>query len=618
MLALTAALILGQTPSASADWIRFPNDPSVVDAKRDLGAKGDGITDDTDALQKGLDLTTGIGGGAHRVLYLPVGTYRITRTLVVNSALGPWLYGASRRRTVIRLADGRTGVTAAIRTHPRDGGDTSADWFMRNIRNLTIDVGNNPEVDGIRWAATNTGILKNVTVRGNGKIGIHTGFIGQTGPNLIQNVTVDGFQTGIASNWAWGQTLSDVQILNAKRRGLSVVANVIGAEGLTVRNTPEPIVLEIPNDWYWWGGVLAIVNSNLQGSDPSQPAIRNQSVLYARNVTTSGVSRSIESNSPKGSVDAAKVGEYTSHDARSSFPSPGASLGLPILRTPEVPWENNPSKWLCADDYGVIAGDGKDDTAAFQKAFDAAAKLKKTVVYIRGVVGREPNWMNLAGRVRVKAPVRHVLGLGWARILNDGNGSFVVDDQSAPLVRFAHIDAFGGPPVSIINRSQKNTLIVESCGVAVVGEGRGNIFLNDVPGDIHLRSKGQSAWARHYNPEGTQPEGLVRNAGGNLWALGVKSEGGGVKFKTTDGGSTEVLGMFMYGPGLDDNYPHPMFDTVNSRLSVAGLRELCFTKATYAIKGREVRGSETKTITTVPGEHGWIGWALYSAYPARN
>jgi hypothetical protein len=56
--------------------------PSWADVKRDYGASGDGQTDDTTALQKALD-------DLHRedrkffVLYLPAGTYRVTRTLIL-------------------------------------------------------------------------------------------------------------------------------------------------------------------------------------------------------------------------------------------------------------------------------------------------------------------------------------------------------------------------------------------------------------------------------------------------------------------------------------------------------------------------------------------------------
>jgi len=51
----------------------------VVDAKRDFGAKGDGVTDDTEALRKALDAARTHGQGA--LAYLPTGTYVISDTL---------------------------------------------------------------------------------------------------------------------------------------------------------------------------------------------------------------------------------------------------------------------------------------------------------------------------------------------------------------------------------------------------------------------------------------------------------------------------------------------------------------------------------------------------------
>ena len=142
-----------------------PKDESVLDAKRDFGAKGDGTADDTEALQRAIEASCG-SDKAHRgktnALFLPNGTYRVTKSLVVKAALGPWLYGESRDGVVIKLDDGVKDVTCVLRTHPNEKGPTSADWFMRNLRNFTVDVGNNPETDGIRYYATNSGILKNV------------------------------------------------------------------------------------------------------------------------------------------------------------------------------------------------------------------------------------------------------------------------------------------------------------------------------------------------------------------------------------------------------------------------------------------------------------------------
>lgn len=169
------------------DKIAFPRDDSVLDLRRDFGAKGDGAADETEALQSGFEASCRSKGKQSKVLFIPNGVYRVSRTLVVKPSVGPWVYGESRDGVVIRLADGitDTNCTAVLRAHPQEKGKTSADWFMRNFRNLTIDVGNNPGIDGIRWYGNNTSILKNIRIMGRGKIGINSGFLDQSGPNLV-------------------------------------------------------------------------------------------------------------------------------------------------------------------------------------------------------------------------------------------------------------------------------------------------------------------------------------------------------------------------------------------------------------------------------------------------
>ena len=603
----------------------FPEDRCVLDVKRDLGAKGDGRADDSDVLQRALDIGSGRDKeaakefGKHtRVVFLPNGTYRLTKSLVVNSAVGPWLYGESRDGVVLKLDDGAKGVTAVLRTHPREKGPTSADWFMRNLRNFTVDAGSNPETDGIRYYATNSGILKNVRIVGKGKVGVNAGFLDQSGPNLIQDVEIDGFERGIQSQWVWGGTLSRVKIRNCRNEGVYVSANVLAVEDLTVENTPVGIVNEVPNNWDFWGGIVAITGGRFSGGRADGAAIVNRSKLYARNVEATGFARAIESKGSGGVCEGLRVEEFASSKARKLWDdAPDGALKLPIKREPEVAWEHDRARWICVDDFGAVAGDNRDDSDAIERAFAVAAKEGKTVVYFRGIGGGDPNWYDLDRTLRVPAPVRMVMGLGFGRVLDEhGKGAgFVVDDASAPVVKFQNLDSFGGPPVTLTNASAKGTLVVESCGVKVVGDGGGDIFMTDCPAGLHLKRKGQSCWTRHLNPEGESDTGLVQNDGGTLWCLGVKHEGRGVRFATRNGGATEILGLFNYGGTKDENDPRPCFIVDNAQFSLAGIRELAFNQHTFLNKVRETRGSETRLYhkNTVQ-EHGWIGWSLFSAW----
>ena len=76
VIALTTALAFGIAPGDEEFVGPFPSWKNV---KTDYGAVGDGKTDDTAAIQKGLDDLQ-----LHKdsvVLYFPAGTYRITETV---------------------------------------------------------------------------------------------------------------------------------------------------------------------------------------------------------------------------------------------------------------------------------------------------------------------------------------------------------------------------------------------------------------------------------------------------------------------------------------------------------------------------------------------------------
>ena len=96
-LSSTAAMAQDEFVGPFASW---------ANAITQYGARGDGVTDDTAALQRALnDLGT---SGHSSVLFLPAGTYRITATLLMTSQIGVGVLGADPD-TVTILWNGPAG-----------------------------------------------------------------------------------------------------------------------------------------------------------------------------------------------------------------------------------------------------------------------------------------------------------------------------------------------------------------------------------------------------------------------------------------------------------------------------------------------------------------------------
>ncbi|MGZ8901491.1 MAG: glycosyl hydrolase family 28-related protein, partial [Limisphaerales bacterium] len=337
--------------SLHAREIVFPPDKrAILNIKTELGAKGDGIADDTEAIQTAIERCR----AESRTIYLPNGTYRVTRTIVFKppgdgkegSMVGPWIYGQDRDKTIIKLADRQEGFTDSaspremIRGVSRpDGARMNADFFDQIVCNLTMDTGDNPGAIGIKYYSNNTGLMKDVVVRGNGACGIDLGFVDQNGPHLIQDVEIAGFVIGMrTSRILNSQTLSRVTIRDAREVGLLHRGQVLSVEQLRVINSP--LAVDSGED-----GVLSLVDADLSAanSTPGPAILLGEGHLYVARLKTSGFATAIAApDAPNGSVKEALVDQYSSHPVEKvgkDLPDSGL-----LLRTENEPMGPFPCK----------------------------------------------------------------------------------------------------------------------------------------------------------------------------------------------------------------------------------------------------------------------------------
>src|SRR5687767_7149828 len=106
-VAALAALVFSSTALASPSVMTVaPSDARAVTVR----GVGDGVADDTAAIQRAIDEAASTGAGG--IVFLPQGRYRITRTLFMWPAVR--LFGVGSTRPVIVLGDRTPGFQRGI------------------------------------------------------------------------------------------------------------------------------------------------------------------------------------------------------------------------------------------------------------------------------------------------------------------------------------------------------------------------------------------------------------------------------------------------------------------------------------------------------------------------
>ena len=142
-----AMLLCWAAVTARVTAAPLPPEPLVgplstwADLKRDYAAVGDGRADDTAALQRALD-DLGTPTSRWAALWLPAGTYRITRTLVRTGVAGPMIIGEHPDAVILRWDGPSVRRVDRPFNSPEwrawDGRDES-EMFWFNGRNLRLE-----------------------------------------------------------------------------------------------------------------------------------------------------------------------------------------------------------------------------------------------------------------------------------------------------------------------------------------------------------------------------------------------------------------------------------------------------------------------------------------------
>jgi hypothetical protein len=604
-----AAGMTDYTPPADSGWINV---------KTDLGAKGNGIHDDTEAFANFKPENKHDSG----TFYFPNGTYLLSDTLYLGNKRVIF-HGESREGVIIKLKANSPGFGDADKPKPfisthgpfMDPKSNMGQAFKNSFHNLTIEVerGNEGAV-ALHYLNNNQGMIENVTIRsedGKGKAGL--GLVTKwPGPALIKNVTIEGFDYGIWSLIGqFSLTFEDIILKDQREAGVFNRAQALFIRRLFSDNKVPAIINQDPTT------NIVLVDSVLEGGDRNETAIQSWQMvpnkrweegamtpgLFIRNVHVSGYEHAIVSKGggEEEVIDGPVVKEFSSRPPQRLIASGRTSLNLPWEDAPRVElgdssgWTSirnfTPTERTFTDDRGKTKT-MKDWGPALQQAIDSGAE----VIYF------PKDTYEVASTVEIRGKLKALMGLD-ARLTTPH-----WPDETVPLFRIGK-DA---PPVLLVDRLNDNygnvrirysheaptTLIMKN---SMGGRYRntvpgGKVFIYDVVGS-NWEFNDQQVWARQLNTEAKTEKRPwtfnVRCSGGKTAILGVKTEYGGTVLHATNRAQVEVLGGWSYHTG-DVGYIDE-----NSQVTLAGLLTSngFFREALV----REIEGSRQKDLSPAIG-----------------
>ena len=419
---LTAAVVGKTTAGGNVceTWYDTTTHGHSFRSVHDFGAKGDGITDDTRAIQQAIAARVGSTEQKQpSLVYLPSGRYLVSDTLVMyyHSHLVGSLSAVPGCRSTLVLARGAAGFSDSAAPKPMlvtDNGfnrNTSSPWwednvdknmlFYAQVHHLDLDTSGHSGAVGILWAVAQQTSLRDIHVEATGSLaGLDIGYSGSFGYKFphgghqscggggtVNNVTVVAGEYGVrvsASQWY----LDQVRASGQTKAGM-LVDQAWAVVMLDIRVSDAPVGIQTIGQ----GENLMIVSSHF-GPDLNGTAIAPMHGVGAGQILLSNVSATsdtkmlvdkllpLPTNGNSGNWFLSGQVYDSGRPSQLDPTKPGTLPGLPAVAT-EIPLRQRPTFTGSTESPPVnvrtccgAKGDGvTDDTKALQAAIDAHSSV---------------------------------------------------------------------------------------------------------------------------------------------------------------------------------------------------------------------------------------------------
>jgi regulation of enolase protein 1 (concanavalin A-like superfamily) len=496
--------------------------------------------------------------------------------------------------------------------------------------NITINTGSgNPGVIGVKWIGSNMASVRNVNIisgDGQGRAGLdvsENNVYGASGPDMIKNVSIQGFDIGIDANISTKEVGNTFEYIDLEHQ--NQVGVILGTwhnffRQVSSINSVPAFVTCYPSGgqvapYYCAGvsGALTLTDATLIGGSPSTSAIieenyNNSGVMFLRNITTSGYASALATGPAHTAVPGNTITEWENPSAVSQFAgSLNKSLNLQnIPNTPEVV-DNNFSDWADVSAYGANCQPNSwSDPSA---CINAAMASGKPIIYFpRGQY-------NVGHTIHIPSTVRKIIG----------NYSFFYDAPNR-VVTFQN-DSTSGNPVEIIgfilddasqsgvvqNGSSPLVLVDYSSGGGALtntAAGTGDIYCDDCAWTgVNLNlAAGQHFYARQLDVESGLSDHITLNGTPTsyAWIFGQKNEGPG-RLDVVSNINFELIGQF--ATARPHAFGYIAYTMNNANFSIDG------STMEYGWNGglvQETRNGVTKTLRQNTYWYGSNALGLYS------